>query len=684
MTHAEKSDFADLDHYIALPRVSGLAMSPDGHRLVTTVATLDDASTKYVSALWEIDPAGDGAAHRLTQGADSATAPTFDGSGSLWFIRKSAQDPDADPQAALWRLPAVGEAERVALRPGGVASIVTATASDRVLVLADVLSRTPDTDADVRERRQTTTTSAILHDRYPVRHWDADLGPGRPHLFDVAHDGRLDPVVTRPGAALRDAHVAIAPDGDVAVTTWRTGAPQAATRTALVRIDLRADTPTEPVTLRADPDADFFAPTISPDGTRVAFVSESVTTPTTAPMVTVGIIDLATGAVTEPAANWDRWPTSVSWSADGTALIVTADDDGRGQVFVIDATGREDREPVRAVTSTDHCYSDVCVHPDGTTLFALRSSPAEPSHVVRIDIADGAVTPLPGPAELPALPGTLEELRTQTIDGTPLRAWLALPHGASEQARVPLLLWVHGGPLASWNAWSWRWNPWIAVAAGYAVVLPDPALSTGYGQNFIQRGWGSWGFEPYTDLMAVTDAAEADPRIASERTALMGGSFGGYMANWIAGHTDRFRAVVTHASLWALDQFGPTTDGADYWSREMSPEMAVENSPHLYVADIVTPMLVIHGDKDYRVPVGESLRLWYELLSESGLPAADDGTTVHRFLYFPDENHWILKPQNAIIWYRVVLAFLAQHVRGETVDLPDVLGDVEIAPHDPM
>lgn len=112
--------------------------------------------------------------------------------------------------------------------------------------------------------------------------------------------------------------------------------------------------------------------------------------------------------------------------------------------------------------------------------------------------------------------------------------------------------------------------------------------------------------------------------------------------------------------------------------------MAVENSPHLYVADIVTPMLVIHGDKDYRVPVGESLRLWYELLSESGLPAADDGTTVHRFLYFPDENHWILKPQNAIIWYRVVLAFLAQHVRGETVDLPDVLGDVEIAPHDPM
>ncbi|MGJ0121579.1 S9 family peptidase [Williamsia sp. MIQD14] len=658
-------------------------MSPDGRRLVTTVATLDDVATKYVSALWEIDPTGDRPAHRLTRGADSATGPSFDGSGTLWFLRKSAggSEPhsDGDPVTALWRLPSVGEAERVALRPGGVETIVTARASDRVLLLADVLAATPDADAEVRERRRKATSSAILHDRYPVRHWDADLGPGRPHLFDAAPDGRLTSMIARPGTALREATVSIAPDGDVAVTTWRTGAPQAATRTALVRIDLRADTPVEPVTLRADPDVDFFAPTISPDGTRVAFLSESVTTPTTAPVITVGVLDLASGAVTDPAAGWDRWPNSVSWSADGSALIVTADDAGRGQVFLVDAAGHD---PVRAVTSTDHCYSDVCVHPDGVTVFALRSSPAQPPHVVRIDLGDGAVTPLPGPAEQPVLPGTVEEVHTHTIDGTPLRAWFALPHGASEQDRVPLLVWVHGGPLASWNAWSWRWNPWIAVAAGYAVVLPDPALSTGYGQNFIQRGWGSWGFEPYTDLMAVTDAAEADPRIDAERSALMGGSFGGYMANWIAGHTDRFRAVVTHASLWALDQFGPTTDGADYWSREMSPEMAVENSPHLYVADIVTPMLVIHGDKDYRVPVGESLRLWYELLSESGLPAADDGTTVHRFLYFPDENHWILKPQNAIIWYQVVLAFLAQHVLGETVDLPDVLGDVEIAAHD--
>jgi dipeptidyl aminopeptidase/acylaminoacyl peptidase len=191
----------------------------------------------------------------------------------------------------------------------------------------------------------------------------------------------------------------------------------------------------------------------------------------------------------------------------------------------------------------------------------------------------------------------------------------------------------------------------------------------------IQRGWGRWGMEPFTDLMAATEAAVALPEIDESRTAAMGGSFGGYMANWVAGQTDRFRAIVTHASLWALDSFGPTTDASYYWAREMSLEMQEANSPHRYVADIRTPMLVIHGDKDYRVPVGEGLRLWYELLSASGLPQAEDGSTVHRFLYFPDENHWVLTPQHAKIWYEVVLAFLAEHVLGQGPgELPELLG----------
>lgn len=211
----------------------------------------------------------------------------------------------------------------------------------------------------------------------------------------------------------------------------------------------------------------------------------------------------------------------------------------------------------------------------------------------------------------------------------------------------------------------------VAAARGYAVLLPDPALSTGYGLEFIARGWNAWGQAPYTDLLAITDAVVARPDVDETRTAAMGGSFGGYMANWVAGHTDRFDAIVTHASLWALDQFAGTTDASYYWQSIFTAEGMAENDPHRSVDAITTPMLVIHGDKDYRVPIGEGLRLWSELAEHHADP---DGTMPHRFLYFPNENHWILTPQHAKVWYETVFAFLAQHVLGKAWERPELLG----------
>jgi dipeptidyl aminopeptidase/acylaminoacyl peptidase len=171
--------------------------------------------------------------------------------------------------------------------------------------------------------------------------------------------------------------------------------------------------------------------------------------------------------------------------------------------------------------------------------------------------------------------------------------------------------------------------------------------------------------------MAITDAAREHPDVDASRTAAMGGSFGGYMANWIAGHTDRFAAVVTHASLWALDQMMTTTDSAYYWTRVMTPEKVAAGSPHGFAGSITTPMLVIHGDKDYRVPVGEALRMWWDLRSRA---TAQDGSSPHKFLFFPDENHWILKPHHVKVWYATVLAFLAHHLRGEDWQRPGLLG----------
>lgn len=700
-TPTPPTPFHDLDAYVALPRMSGLALSPDGTRVVTAVSTLDAKRTRYVTALWEVDPEGLRPARRLTRSAKGESAARFASTGDLLFTSArpdaDAEAPDDEPPAALWLLPADGaEARVVASRKAGIGGVVVAADAPVAVVSSDVLPSATDDAEDERliGARKDAKVAAILHSSYPVRYWDHDLGPARPRLFA----GDLTTVAASPeagaaaprlalrdlapdaGAALQHEDAVLSPDGRTLVTSWAKPGARGTLRQQLVAVDVATGTRR---VLVDDPTADLANPVVSPDSRRVAYLRETITTPTAAPQVQLWVADLdaADAAPRRVAEAWDRWPHEIAWTRDGAGLLVGADHLGRGPVFHVAL----DSGAVTQVTADDAVFSDLRVSPDGATLYALRVSYAAPAHPVRVDLAAALAsgTPveavaLPAPAPLPALPGTLTEVTTTAEDGVEVRAWLVLPEGASAASPAPLLLWIHGGPLNSWNAWSWRWNPWIMAARGYAVLLPDPALSTGYGQDFVQRGWGAWGAAPYTDLMAITDATVARADVDETRTAAMGGSFGGYMANWVAGHTDRFRAIVTHASLWALDQFGPTTDHSFYWEREMTPEMALANSPHLSVEKIVTPMLVVHGDKDYRVPIGEGLRLWYELLSRSALAADENGETPHRFLYFPDENHWVLSPQHAKVWYQVVDAFLAEHVLGlagdELPPLPEVLG----------
>ena len=690
-TDTPATPFHDLDAYVAMPRLASLALSPDGARLVTGVSTTDAKATGYVTALWEVDPDGARPARRLTRGAKGESQASFTAAGDLLFVAKRAHgDTDQDKaKPALWLLPADGgEAHLLAERPGGIASVRAAREGATVVVSAGTLPHGSDTETEqrLRDLRSDTKVNAILHTGYPIRYWDHDLGPDAPRIFAgsltpavvaASEDAEDEPSSDDPlelrdltpdvGAGLVETGHDVSRDGSTVVTGVHVPMGRGAIRGVLERIDVSSGERTRIVD---DPDAEVGGARISPDGAMIAYVRETLSTPERAPEVTLWVAALDGSDPRRLATDWDRWPASLTWLPSSDGLLVVADDDGRSPVFRVPLDGSS---PTR-LTADDAAYTDVVVAPDGGAAYALRSSYAFPAEVVRIDLASGEVSALRGPVERPTLPGELREVETTAEDGTRVRSWLALPEGASASSPAPLVLWIHGGPLGSWNAWSWRWCPWLLVAQGYAVLLPDPALSTGYGQDFIQRGWGAWGAAPFTDLMAATDAAEQLPEIDETRTAAMGGSFGGYMANWVAGHTDRFSSIVTHASLWALDGFGFTTDAAYYWGREMTPEMALANSPHRFVGDIRTPMLVVHGDKDYRVPIGEGLRLWYELLSASGLPAEQDGSTAHRFLYFPDENHWVLTPQHAKVWYQVVLAFLGEHVHGEAADYPESLG----------
>jgi dipeptidyl aminopeptidase/acylaminoacyl peptidase len=658
--------FDDLADFVALPRITALCLAPDGSWLAAVVSSLSADRKRYASALWRVDPGG-GPARRLTRSAAGEAEPAFLPDGRLLFVSKRAEEGAPEPaegaeKPALWLLPAgAGEARRIATWPGGIRTAVVARDTGTVVVAADVMPGAADRAGDERQRtaRRSAGVGAVLHEQPRVRYWDHDLGPDAPQLMAAPPpgDGDLDePRGITPGAgrALDEQTFSVSPDGRTVVTGWAVLDPPADVRTELVAIDVSTG---ERRVLAGRPEDGFLAPAISPDGRFVACIRERRATYDTPPDRVLHLIDLAAGHGRDLTGDLERWPAELAWAGDASAVYFTADEAGRCPVFRVQvADGRITR------LAGDGHYQQLCPAPDGSALYALRDRIDAPPTVVRLDpeAADQEPVALDAPGAV-QVPGALTEVQTVVADGTEVRGYLALPSGAGPDAPAPLVLWMHGGPLSSWNAWSWRWNPWLLVARGYAVLMPDPALSTGYGPAMIERGWGQYGGAPYTDVMAITDEAVKRADIDEGRTAAMGGSFGGYLANWVAGQTDRFSAIVTHASLWNLDAFEGVTDEAADWEREFGsaverPERYLRWSPHRQVRNIRTPMLVIHGDKDYRVPIGEGLRLWWDL-QRHGVAA--------KFLYFPDENHWVLRPGSAIVWYETVLAFLATHVLGE-------------------
>jgi dipeptidyl aminopeptidase/acylaminoacyl peptidase len=650
--------FHDLQEYLAIPRVEGLRLAPAGDRLVAVVKALSPDRKKYLTALWEVDPAGQREARRLTWSTQGESSPEFLPDGTLLFT-SARPDPQADPtaeeepeRATLWALPpAGGEASRVAARPGGIADVMVARECGTVVATVATLPGVGAVEADRRKLREDAGITAILHEDYPVRDWDHEIGPDQAHLvvLETGEPGlEARDLTSAAGLGLVGQHAAVTPDGSAVITGWWVPFGRAEQRSELVLIDVATGARR---TLLGRDGWDFSSPGAAPDGRAVICVGESHTTATQPPAQRLWLVPLDGSEPRELTAGLDLWPGEAAWSPDSGTVYFTADATGRRPVFRADL----DTGAIEQVTHDDAAYGDLSVGPDGASLYALRLAIDAPAAPVRIDPATGAVTVLKAPGGSLPLPGRVTEVSANAPDGVAVRGWLVLPEQTAEPA--PLLLWVHGGPFSSWNGWSWRWNPWVMAAHGYAVLLPDPALSTGYGQHFIRRGHGRWGEATLEDLTAITDAVLARDDIDQNRTAMMGGSFGGYMANWIAGHTDRFDAIVSHASLWKMDlmavsdemrflarEFGDVMDSSSRW---------VTNDPARHAAKIRTPMLVIHGDKDYRVPMANALWLWYDLISNE---------VDAKFLYYPDENHWILGPGNAAIWYETVLAFLAQHV----------------------
>jgi poly(3-hydroxybutyrate) depolymerase len=696
-------------------RLAGLETTPGG-RIVAKVSAPDAKGTAYRSSLVEIL---EGSLLPLTRGSASVGSAALAEDGTTLFTAKRVgEDGEEADDAQLWALPPRGEAREIASRPGGFGGLHLADGALVAEIDVHSLARDEAEHARLSGERTKAEVSAALHEGFPTRYWDHDLGPARSVLAVAAlpedlfsaeatlptgadgagasgasgtADGAEQPPSTEhlasadqpPSADGDDAprrqvlhfrHLAMPPGRLSAWSADRQGRRALAAMTdslddrlgvgRLYLLDLTGQEP--PQLLRdATTEVEFWPGEFSPDGTRALISRERTWTQTASARSRTEVLELATGESREVWPELDRDP-HLTW-VDESTLVGAGDDEGRGSVWI---GGLDDPSPRRLAGGPDQDLSFAQLSVAGGAAVASASGIAVAPHPVRIDLASGEIEDLPNPADAPAQTGTLTEIHASAEDGTPLRAWLRLPAGEGPH---PLVVFAHGGPWGSWNAWTYRWNPGPFVDAGYAVLLPDPAISTGYGQDMIDRGQHELGGAPFTDIMALADAAVERADIDAERTAFAGGSYGGYMANWVAGHTgDRFRCVVTHASLWDTASMGHTTDNAG-WERPMR-EQNQRFNPKDSVAQIEVPMLVIHGDKDYRVPIAQGHALWYDLHEFSATPRDEDGRTRHRFLYYPDEGHWITGRGNAQVWYETFLGFLDEHVRGIAWERPATLG----------
>jgi dipeptidyl aminopeptidase/acylaminoacyl peptidase len=654
-----------VEQHVALKRVSTIAASPCGRWLAVAVQRLDLDRAKYVSDLWRV-PTDGGSAVQLTRGDSRDSAPSFRRDGALGFLsnrrpNESKPDEDAEKRMQVWLLPSNGgEARQITDEPLGVEAFAFAAAGDRLVLLAPVLPNVAaEQQRETATRRTKQGPNARHFVRQPVRHWDhwlhqnPDLASTHVIACNDEGGGRVDLTPQATYEFSIEPELAVSDDGRHAAVTRRTTGKDRVDDVAVLLFDLTG--PTSKVLAHADATT-FGSLRFSPDGRTLA-TSRGLRSPKGI-RSTLSLIEIASGAMLDVATAWDRWPDPAAWSRDSRRLFVTADDNGDVPVFGIDIGSHT----VERISAGEGAHANLETLADGR-IACIRSTLLDAPECHVLDAKPGA-TALP----LARLSGfkpahdwaDVERFTTISTDGTPIQSLITRPKGSG--AKNPAFLWIHGGPVGmSGDSWHWRWNPLLLVAQGYTVVQPNARGSTGYGQKFVDGIWGNtWGAQCYEDLLAVTDALEKRPDIDRTRIAAMGGSFGGYMTNWIGSQTARFKGLVTHASIVGMSTFTGVTDHPAWWYLEMggenpyaNPERFDRYAPWKYITRWKTPTLIIHGELDYRCPISEGLML-FEALQYQGVPS--------ELLVFPDENHWILKPNNIVAWYANVIEFARKHL----------------------
>ncbi|HXY00785.1 MAG TPA: S9 family peptidase [Candidatus Limnocylindrales bacterium] len=650
------------DDFIKLHRLSGAAVSKDGKWVAYAVSTPELEANRSLSNIWIVSTSG-GDAIQVTQGGrDNSPAWSPDGK-TLAFI--SARD--GNSQIYLLTMEG-GEAKKLTQLSTGADLFHWSPDGKTIAFTSSVYPDCKD-DACNEKRDQDKEKSKVkarIYDHLLYRHWDHWSEGKRSHLFVVPTDASATPRDLTPGADYDvppeerggASDFNFSPDSQELCFTAVTDEVEAiSTNADLFLVPVTGGAPKR-ITLQPGFDGN---PAYSPDGRYIAYRAQ-LTAGYEADRWRVMLYDRQSGKIENLSESFDRNASELAWSPDSKTIYFLAENETLQPVYAMDA--RVGATPKKIL---DGYNAEFAFSADGRTLVTMRNSITMPNEVF-LSSADGSGLKQLTHANNAILANVeLNEPESFWFDGaggTKVQAMLLRPPKFSAAQKYPLLVLIHGGPQGVWsNDWHYRWNAQVFSGAGYVTLMINPRGSTGYGQKFTDEITNEWGGKPYVDIMKGTDAALAKyPFIDKSRLAAAGGSYGGYMADWLATHTDRFKAIISHAGVYDQISMYATEE---LWFNEHDLQGTPWSAPENYkkwssvtfageLGKFKTPTLVIAGERDYRVPYTQSLE-FFNALQRQGVHS--------KLVVFPDEGHFILKPQNAQLWYKTFLDWLATYVK---------------------
>jgi dipeptidyl aminopeptidase/acylaminoacyl peptidase len=647
--------------------VSDPQLSPDGKWLLYAVRTTDLAANRRTTRTY-LTPAREAGPMAYPDAETNASEARWSPDGKSVAYISGGQ---------LWIISVTGNGERrqITNLTGGASGPVWSPIGDRIAFVSAVYPECRDDACNAAKDKSKSESKVKAHaaDNLLFRHWNAYDEGTRSHLFVVKPNGSdlrdLIPGATYdvpPGPFGGSEGYTFSADGRQLAFTAKDQGAKDAWSTDINLYGISAEGGAARLATVKNKGADQ-NPVASPDG-KTGYYASQARPGFEADRWRLMAMDIATGTTREVLPTWDRNADGIVVAPDSKSLLVLSGDVGRDKYFrvTLDATGKASApQPV----ITEHNNTQLSIAQNGTVAW-IRESGAAPAEVwVGTLDASGVSHQRQFTHENDALLAQLtlpplEDFWFTGSNNVKMHGFVMKPPQFAAGKKFPVLLLVHGGPQGAWlDAWSTRWNYQMFATGGYGLVILNPTGSTGYGQKLTDGVSKDWGGKTYVDLMKGLDAAlKANPWMDSTRMAAAGGSYGGYMVNWIAGHTHRFKALVSHAGPFNLENMYAATEelwfpeweyGGPFWNPTAMATQYRKFSPHLFAQNFKTPTLVIHGELDYRVPYTEGLSM-FTSLRRQGVDA--------RIVVYPDEGHWILKPQNSQLWYKEVHGWLGKYL----------------------